>query len=203
MKKNTQKYLWILLANALLIAVAGGIYVYTLKSAKGGISPVVDLVALRGDMVKMELFDPRKNLPEVNYIADMRTMADIRDLKGQWTLVNLWASWCAPCLVELPALQKLNDVYDGQGFRVVAISLDTAQDSLEIEGTLATHRLGKIARNWDYNGEAFRTLTDGVLPISFIVDPEGKVYSRMVGDAKWASPEALAFVDSLLASSKQ
>jgi len=97
----------------------------------------------------------------------------------------------------------LNDVYDGQGFRVIAISMDSAQDPLEIEATIVIHRLGKIARNWDYNGEVFRTITDGSLPISYIISPGGKVFSRFKGPAKWDSPEALQFVDSLLASSKK
>jgi len=202
MKKVTQKYLWILLANALLLLVVGGIFAFSTHGKDGVISPVVDMAVMNGDMMKMELFAPRKNLPEVHYMADMRSDADIRDLKGQWTLVNLWASWCAPCITEMPDLQRLNDVYEGQGFRVIAISLDTAEDALEIQGTIAMHKFGKIANNWDYNGEVFRNLTNGSLPMSFIVDPDGKVFSRYIGEAKWASPEALAFVDSLLKSSK-
>ena len=204
MKTPTKKYLLILIANAVLLVVVGLVYTFALRDDNDGvISPVVEVAVLHGDMAKMELFSPRKTLPQLNYFADLREIADMRDLKGQWTLVNLWASWCAPCVTELPELQKLNDVYEGQGFRVIAISLDSAQDPLEIEAIIAARHLGKIARNWDYNGEIFRGLTDGVLPISFIIGPQGKVFARYVGPANWASPEGLEFVDSLLASSKK
>jgi len=199
MKKSSKNYIWILVANGLLIATVA--IVFHLKATTAVFSADAGeaiVPVLQGDMARMEIFNPRKSLPPFVYLKDLESEAAVHDLKGQWTLLNLWATWCAPCLTELPSLQKLHDAYSDDGFQVVAISLDIVQDPIEIQAAVKSYKLGDIALNWDSQGEIFRTLPQGGIPISYILDPEGNVFAQFKGDTDWSSPDAHAFVDSLL-----
>lgn len=199
MQKKSKTFFWLLV---FCIGIGGGAYAYKDKLLGGqekNVNIEVTHPVVNGEMEKLELYKPRKTMPPMVFMADLQRTSSLQNLKGEWTLVNMWASWCAPCLTELPSLQKLNDMFAGQGFRVIAISLDTASSPSDIDTIVSSRRLGNIARNWDHTGELFKLVTNnGAVPISFIVDPEGKVFGQMNGDADWASPDAVAFVNSLL-----
>lgn len=203
MQKNSNGLLWLLLIG---VIVFGGAYIYKLKSSGDNrpldISSEVRNPVLTGQMSRISMYEPRKSMPSGVFLQNLEKTTSMQNLKGQWTLVNLWASWCPPCLRELPGLQRLNDAYAGQGFRVVAISVDTLDSPADLDNIIATRRLGPIARNWDHTGELFKLVSNvsnnGAIPMSFIVDPDGKVFGQLNGEADWATLDGLAFVDSLL-----
>lgn len=202
MQKKSNTLLWLILVGALAI---GGGYYYKINNQSDGnfnLSSEVPNAVLKGKMSEIKIYEPRKNMPSGIFLQDLSKSASLQNIKGQWTLVNLWASWCPPCLAELPSLQKLNDTFSGQGFRVIAISLDAVDTPVDIDRIVNARKLGSIARNWDHTGELFKLISSSGekngLPISFIVDPNGKVYGQLNGEADWATPDAIAFVDSLL-----
>lgn len=203
MQKKSKTFFWLLV---FCIGLGGGAYAYKTKLVGGqkiNVNVEVTHPVISGEMEKLKLYKPRKTMPPLLFMAGLQRTSSLQGFKGEWTLVNMWASWCPPCLTELPSLQRLNDMFAGQGFRVVAISLDTASSPGDIDTIVASRRLGSIARNWDHTGEIFKLVTNnGAIPISFIVDPEGKVFAQLNGEADWASPEAIAFVNSLLGRTK-
>ena len=96
----------------------------------------------------------------------------IADYRGQWVLVNVWASWCNPCREESPALQRFHDEYKDQNFTVLGIdSRDASSEALEFiqEFGLTYPQLH------DGPGERPDTLGMSGFPESFLVDPEGKI----------------------------
>lgn len=188
------------------IVVLGGLYAYKTKYAMSNsplnLSAEVPNPVIQGQMGRLKIYEPRKSMPAGVFLQDLKRTASLQNLKGQWTLVNLWATWCPPCLRELPSLQALNDAFAGQGFRVIAISLDTLNTPDDLDGVITSRRLGSVARNWDHTGELFKLIASvpdsNALPISFIVDPNGKVFAQLNGEADWTSPDVIAFVESLL-----
>jgi thiol-disulfide isomerase/thioredoxin len=113
-------------------------------------------------------------------------------------LVNFWATWCAPCLKELPSLDALEAKLGGRKFEVVAIAADPRGpiaaaeylDRLEITNLklYADPRL------------IFATSIGGanVLPVSILYDAKGREVGRLVGEADWTSPEALRLIQSAI-----
>jgi thiol-disulfide isomerase/thioredoxin len=124
----------------------------------------------------------------------------LADFRGRAVVLNLWATWCAPCRAEMPALDRLEAASGDQGFEVVAVNVDTAR--LERRAAfLDSVGVKALARYADPSGDAFETLRkDGKalgLPVTLIIDKEGCEIGVAEGPMKWDSAEAEALIGAL------
>ncbi len=106
---------------------------------------------------------------------------------GKPTLVNLWASWCAPCVKELPTLDRLSRTQEGK-LNVVAINEDDGPTA-SVVAFLQANRIVNLDPYQDKK-MAFSSALAPVLPTSILYDAKGKEVWRFVGDLDWTSPEA-------------
>ena len=113
------------------------------------------------------------------------SLADFRDSP---VLVNLWASWCAPCVKELPTLDRLAASKDGEP-GVIAVSQDMAPQS-SVEAFLATHKIANLGAYHDPEMELTSALNVQIMPTTVLYDADGKEVWRFVGDQDWTSEEA-------------
>ncbi len=111
---------------------------------------------------------------------------------GKPTLVNLWASWCAPCVKELPTLDKLARADAGE-LNVVAISQDTGPHA-SVEAFLKMHAIATLTAYQDPKMALSGALDAQVLPTSVLYDANGKEIWRYVGDQDWTSPAAARLI---------
>ena len=130
---------------------------------------------------------------------DGRKLA-LADFKGRALVLNLWATWCAPCRAEMPALDRLQAAAGGRGFEVVAINVDTAR--VERAGKFLDEiGVAHLTRYADHSGDAFETLRLAGkalgLPTSLLIDAWGCEIGIVAGPANWDSPDALAAVKAL------
>lgn len=117
----------------------------------------------------------------------------LADYEGQVLLVNFWATWCAPCVEEMPALDALQAELGGEDFQVLVISND--RNGLEmVEPFYREHGLDSLGIWLDPRGHLMRALETRGLPTSFVIDREGQVVARAEGAAPWDSNEALALL---------
>ncbi|MEL6363778.1 MAG: TlpA disulfide reductase family protein [Pseudomonadota bacterium] len=116
----------------------------------------------------------------------------LRDFEGQIVLVNVWATWCAPCVEELPSLVALADAMPAQSFEFVPVSLDT--DREKSEAFLA--RLGiEMPVNLDRNFALATAIgAADTVPATILYDKRGREIGRLVGGADWSSPDAIRLV---------
>ena len=114
----------------------------------------------------------------------------LADFKGVPVLVNLWASWCGPCIKELPTLEKLEQAHavDGQ-LGVIAVSQDMAVKS-SVDAFLADKGIARFAAFHDPKMALSGALGVQVLPTSVLFDRQGREVWRYVGDLDWTSAEA-------------
>lgn len=124
----------------------------------------------------------------------------LADFRGRAVLLNLWATWCAPCRAEMPALDRLQAASGDHGFEVVAVNVDTAR--LERRATfLDGVGVKALARYADPSGDAFEVLRkDGKalgLPVTLIIDKDGCEIGAVAGSVKWDSAEAEALIGAL------
>ncbi|HWO88761.1 MAG TPA: TlpA disulfide reductase family protein [Gemmatimonadales bacterium] len=117
--------------------------------------------------------------------------------RGQVVLINIWATWCEPCRVEMPSIQRLYDEFSAQGFRVAAISIDEAdpevvrnfQRSYNLTFEILHDRRRTIERIYQTTG----------VPETFILNREGRIVKKMIGAHEWDSPANRDLIRRLLA----
>jgi cytochrome c biogenesis protein CcmG/thiol:disulfide interchange protein DsbE len=119
--------------------------------------------------------------------------------KGSVTLVNIWATWCVPCRAEMPAMEQLYSKLKDRGFRIAAVSID--------EGNVDDVRA--FARDLgltfdilhDKSGEIEKIYQTTGVPESFLVDREGTIIRKQIGEHPWNSPANHLIVEELLGKS--
>ena len=154
-----------------------------------------------GDVAAMLAADPPQSLQSLPFNDPEGKAITLADRKGKTLLVNLWATWCAPCRAEMPALDALQQAKGGAGFEVVAINVDTGDDS-KPKKFLAETGVKALAYYRDSSMGAFNLLKErGLalgLPLTLLVDPQGCLVAAMNGPANWSGADAAKLVDAAL-----
>jgi len=119
------------------------------------------------------------------------------DYKGQVVVLNIWATWCAPCQAEIPSLEKLYREYGDKGLKLVAVSIDdyVSEDSIR-----------KFANNFGVTFEVLHDSTHAIersyqttgYPETFVIGPEGTIRRKWIGPDDWASQGNRALIAQLL-----
>lgn len=111
--------------------------------------------------------------------ADGSTIT-LSDLQGKPVLVNFWASWCAPCKAEMPAMQRVYEEYQEQGFTILAVNA-TNQDSQKAATDFAIQYGLSFPILFDTRGEASALYQVRALPTTFFVDRQGNIHEMLIG----------------------
>jgi thiol-disulfide isomerase/thioredoxin len=158
-----------------------------------------DLAALRdGDMRKLQIHDAPVEVSATAFEGDDGAEMTLQDLQGDVTVVNFWATWCAPCRKEMPTLAKLQEELGDEGVRVATIATGR-NDPMEMDKFLQEVGAGALPRWRDPSQALAREMGVLGLPITVILNREGQEVARLQGDADWSSDSALAILRALAA----
>ncbi|EME70914.1 Thiol-disulfide isomeras and thioredoxin [Paramagnetospirillum caucaseum] len=127
--------------------------------------------------------------------------AGLDTLKGKPVLLNLWASWCMPCVAELPALDRLKPALDAQGVALVALSLDRS-GKVAVANTFARLGIKNLDIRTDENRVAAEKLDAPALPVTLLIDAQGREVARFIGAAEWDGVPAARLLDTLAAGTR-
>ena len=115
------------------------------------------------------------------------------EYRGRVVLLNLWASWCAPCVRELPALASLQKALPDARFAVVAV--DVGRDTRGEAGAfLASHGASVLGANVDSDTSMLRAFGAYGLPVSILIDDKGREIARALGPADWSAPNSVRYL---------
>jgi thiol-disulfide isomerase/thioredoxin len=153
-----------------------------------------------GSMAEYEAFDPPREMPEIQFVDENGRELTLADFRGRVVLLNLWATWCAPCIREMPDLDALAGARDGPNFTVLALSLDR-KGVPQVKSFYEQHGIEHLGIYVDKDMKSFRSFPTPVLPSTFIIGRDGRALGGLVGAADWSSAEALALVDHYLGTS--
>jgi thiol-disulfide isomerase/thioredoxin len=123
---------------------------------------------------------------------------DVHDLtayRDRVVLVNFWATWCAPCLVEMPSMQRLAHQLAGDGFAVLAVNV---KESVSTVWRFRSQTGVRFPLLLDADGEAAADWEVSVYPTSYLVDRKGLIRSRIRGALQWDDPDVVEAVRDLL-----
>ena len=154
----------------------------------------------RGEVATMAIRDAPVVLPELEFVSEQGEALKLADFAGQALLVNLWATWCAPCRAEMPALAELQSELGDDGFKVLAINIDTG-DVAKPKAFLDEIGVANLGLYRDASMGVFNTLKkEGLafgLPVTLMIGKDGCMLGAMNGPAEWASADAKALVEGL------
>jgi thiol-disulfide isomerase/thioredoxin len=139
---------------------------------------------------------PPPPAPAISFADLAGNTLSLSEFAGKIILVNLWATWCEPCLREMPSLERLQARL-GDKITVVAISEDRG-GSKAVEPLIAKLGLKSVKTYLDPKSTAERAFAVQGLPTSFLIDREGKVLGRVEGAAEWDSPKLIETLKSFL-----
>jgi thiol-disulfide isomerase/thioredoxin len=166
------------------------------NAALGGDMAAVE--ALRdGDMKKLNFHSEARPLPDIALVDETGQERALSEYRGRWVVANFWATWCAPCRKELPALDALEASLGGGDFAVatVATGRNSPQGIDRLFSELSIEHLPK----WRDDGSALaRQMGIMGLPVTVILNPEGEEIARLQGEADWSSDSARAILAALM-----
>ena len=142
---------------------------------------------------------PAVAVPDAAFMDGVGKRHLLSEFKGRYVLLNMWATWCAPCVKELPSLQHLQDAMAGSNFTVVPVNVGRS-DALDTAKFLMSHGAGKLSVNVDTTLALMRTQHVYGLPVTILIDPQGREIARAEGPAAWDDPDAIAYFKALSAS---
>lgn len=119
------------------------------------------------------------------------------DFAGQGLVVNLWATWCPPCVAEMPALDRAQAALAEEGVTVLALSSDR-EGRAKVEPFYRDRGIRHLGLWLDPRGAATRALGARGLPTTVLIDRKGRERARLVGPAEWDKPEMLAAIRRLV-----
>lgn len=135
--------------------------------------------------------------PELSVMTLDEAPTSLAPYQGKLVLLNLWATWCAPCVKEMPALLRLQQKLGPQGLQVVALSQDRGSAHV-VKPFLAEKKLSELTVLLDPKSATMKALQIRGLPTSILIGRDGKEIGRMEGDYEWDGPEAIALVQKHL-----
>jgi thiol-disulfide isomerase/thioredoxin len=117
--------------------------------------------------------------------------------KGKVVVLNLWATWCVPCIKEMPSLERLSAKMKDKGVAVMSISQDRGGVK-QVGPFLEKHGLKSLPIYLDPKGAVLKAINGRGLPTTLVIDKEGREVGRLEGDAEWDGPNALALIEYVL-----
>jgi len=143
----------------------------------------------------MRAITPPRLLPGFRFIDGFGAELTLADFRGKTLLINMWATWCAPCREEMPSLDRLQAKLGGDDFQVLAISTDLNGISV-IQDFFQKIGISSLDAYIDLDGETETALKVPGLPTTLLVDSAGNAIAVKVGPMQWDSEEVVAVVNA-------
>jgi thiol-disulfide isomerase/thioredoxin len=156
----------------------------------------------KGEVAALTVRSEPGPLPDLSFKAPDGAELTLQSFRGRTILLNLWATWCAPCRKEMPALDRLQAEFGGPDFEVVAINIDQRGGDKPTR-FLEETGVRNLARYADVSARVFSDLKAAGkafgMPTTLLIDRHGCEIANLAGPAEWAGPEAFAVVKAALA----
>lgn len=137
-----------------------------------------------------------KPAPDFNLPSLDGTMISLADYKGKVVLLNIWATWCPPCVEEMPSMEKLFQALNKEGLEILAVSID-ASGLKAVRPFMKKHNLSFPALI-DSKGTTQNLYRTTGVPESIIIDKDGIIVEKIIGPRDWGSSEAIQYFRDLI-----
>ena len=196
------------------LALASALYVSNAAFGNPGDAVCTEAAALsaklspfaKGEIAAVQVQDKPKPVPDLTFTIADGTTRKLSDFRGRTVLLNLWATWCAPCRLEMPALDRLQATLGGKtgetsDFEVVAVNIDTRNPD-KPKQFLSEMKIEKLAYYADPSAKIYQDLKAigkaFGMPTTMLIGKDGCELAYLAGPAEWSSSDALALVGAAM-----
>lgn len=190
----TERLLFRALLGVLVLSL-GAVYAIALIRDNGPAS-ISELKSPKDTLVRFVWARPPRPAPALVFAGPDGAPMSLSAFAGRVVLVNLWATWCQPCLEEMPALARLEAVLGGPDFAVVALNAD--RDADKARQWMAENRIEGLTFYHEPTMSAYSALEGSGLPLSVLIDREGRMVGRLAGAAAWDAREAVVLIRGVM-----
>jgi thiol-disulfide isomerase/thioredoxin len=148
---------------------------------------------ISGTVAKFTLTDPGRPAPIEPFFDADGNEVSLHQFGGKVVLLNLWATWCAPCVQELPSLDRLQAQLGGDRFQVVAVSVDR-RGADAVRPFFEKLGIAHLPIYVEPKNQLAQTLGLQVLPSTIVIAPHGLMVGNIIGAVEWDAPEAQALL---------
>jgi thiol-disulfide isomerase/thioredoxin len=131
--------------------------------------------------------------PRAAFIDERGGLHKLTDFRKHYVLLNLWATWCAPCVRELPTLSRLAAGGSVPGLVVLAVAIPPG-DVAQAKSFLTDNDAARLAPYFDAQSQFLRSFHASGLPVTVLIDPQGREIARAIGPQAWDSQETVRFL---------
>ena len=189
MKPRTRLY--VLASGVAAVAVAAVLYGIFGLGVHGANQPPAVLGRLK-------LTDGTPEIAAVHFADAEGKEIKLADFKGRYVLLNLWATWCGPCIEELPSLAHLRSELPDKQIVVLPVDMEKL-DTARVEDFFAKHDLTGLPVYIDKDYSAMRGFVANELPLTILIDAQGHEVARAAGAEKWDDPASVAYLTKISA----
>ncbi|HUQ37591.1 MAG TPA: TlpA disulfide reductase family protein [Aestuariivirga sp.] len=197
-KRNRNSLIYV----ALLAFIAGGLGIYLSGDVPRKVAEVNSGGGFKGfavgPMAAFLVKADRPPVPDLAFKDSTGSEVTLSKWQGRVVLLNLWATWCAPCRKEMPTLNEVQKQLGSKDFEVVALSVD--RKGLEASAAfLKETKADALGLYIDETTTSLNMLQSLGLPVTLLIDRKGREIGRLLGPAEWNSAEAIALMKAALA----
>lgn len=207
-KKTNMAFVWVLASVLVAVFIGGVVFVMFAPNMSTKTAAVATTPAeapqgplapfAKGTLAHLMTFAQPKAMDDMAFMNRDRKPMHLSDFKGQVVVLNLWATWCAPCRTEMPTLANLQAQYAGKGLKVIPLSGDNEDKMDDVKSFIDVQEPLEVYIDPTLIGKSQKLEIQG-LPSTLIFDKQGREVARLDGQAAWDSPESKALMDKLLA----
>lgn len=150
----------------------------------------------KGSLAHLQTFATPQKIGDIGFIDGDKKPVRLSDFKGKVVVLNVWATWCAPCRFEMPTLAKLQANNAGKAFKVLPLSVDTEDKFADVKSFIDVQQPLEVYADQEFQAPQMYNISG--MPVTLILDKQGREVARLDGEATWDTPEVQALVDRLL-----
>jgi thiol-disulfide isomerase/thioredoxin len=145
----------------------------------------------------IETVEPPQPAPDLGFLDRAGHETSLANFRGRVVVLNLWATWCLPCIAEMPSLDRLAARLADAPFSVVAVALDR-EGKRPVDAFYRRAGIAALPQYFDPRGRLAKDVGAAGLPMTLVIDHEGREIGRLSGSNDWSSPAALDYLMPLI-----
>lgn len=157
------------------------------------LTPIAHPQIQGNELASLKIHKTAIKVPNIEFIDQSGKKITNANLIGKVSVINLWATWCPPCVKELPSIDRLAKIVSQEDIKIYAVSQDRAGNKI-VPPYFQKLKLKNLTIYLDNQGSLMAAFKTPVLPTTVIIDKNGNEIARLVGEISWDSPEVIKYL---------